>query len=213
MPNALFDLDGTLCDPREGIVHGFRHAYDALQLPFPGEAAVTPLIGLPLQHCFTRLGLQDARQSEAAARHFQAFFEGRGFAEARLYDGVEALLSDLRRQGWGLGIASAKPGFAVRFVAEALGILHHFDSVHGCPPQELAPSKRPIVAEALAQHGWDPAQTLMIGDRAQDQDAARAHGLRFIGAAWGFGAPAELAGADAVLASPAELHAYLKALP
>lgn len=195
MPNVLFDLDGTLCDPREGIAHGFRHAFDALGLPYPGDAAVTPLIGLPLQDCFRRLGLADPSRSAAASRHFQAFFEGRGFAEARLYPGVEALLGRLRRAGWGLAIASAKPGFAARFVVEGLGILRHFDGVHGCAPDDLAPDKAPIVAQALASLRWDPAATVMVGDRAQDRLAAQTHGLRFIGAAWGFGAPGELDGA------------------
>ena len=212
MPNALFDLDGTLCDPREGIVHGFRHALDVMGRPFPGPEAVTPLIGLPLQDCFRRLGLEDDRASAEAARHFQAFFEGRGFAEARLYPGVEALLGGLKRRGWGLAIASAKPSFAVRFVAEGLGILRHFDSVHGCEPDDLAPRKEPIVAAALAARGWSAADTLMIGDRDQDRDAARAHGLRFVGAAWGFGQPGELDGAWARPADIAELHACLLGL-
>jgi phosphoglycolate phosphatase len=212
MPNALFDLDGTLCDPREGIAHGFRHALDALGLPYPGDAAVTPLIGLPLQDCFTRLGLLDPAQSAEASRHFQAFFEGRGFAEARLYPGVEALLAALRRAGWGLAIASAKPTFAVRFVAEGLGIIHHFDSVHGCAPEDLAPDKAPIVGAALSERGWAAADTLMIGDRRPDRDAAAAHGLRFVGAAWGFGGPGELEGAVAVARSPADLAAILARL-
>lgn len=196
MPNALFDLDGTLCDSREGIVHGFRHALAQMGEPWPGAETIAPLIGLPLQDCFRRLGLREDARSAEAARQFQAFFENRGFAEARLYDGVEALLLGLRQRGWGLAIASAKPTFAVRFVTESLGILQHFDSVHGCEPEDLAPIKGPIVAAALAARAWPAAQTLMIGDRAQDHEAARQHGLRFIGAAWGFGEAGELAGAD-----------------
>lgn len=209
MPNILFDLDGTLCDPREGIVQSFRHTLEKAGVPWPGPEAITPLIGLPLQDCFERLGLRERARSAEAARQFQAFFERRGFAEARLYDGVGALLSDLRRRGWGLAIASAKPTFAVRFVAEGLGILQHFDSVHGCEPEDLAPVKGPIVAAALAARAWPASQTLMIGDRAQDRDAARQHGLRFIGAAWGFGAEDELTGA---VARPPDIAALAKIL-
>lgn len=208
MPQALFDLDGTLCDPREGIVHGFRHALDLARRPWPGDAAITPLIGLPLTDCFGRLGFAPGAEREEAAHHFQAFFEARGFAEARLFGGVEALLRRLRAAGWGLAIASAKPTFAVEFVCEGLGILRFFDSVHGCAPQDLTPQKGPIVGAALQARGWDPAGTVMVGDRAQDRDAARAHGLRFIAAGWGFAEAGELDGCERA-ESVAELGARL----
>jgi phosphoglycolate phosphatase len=203
MPHALFDLDGTLCDPREGIVHGFRHALDLARRPWPGAAAITPLIGLPLTDCFERLGFAPGAEAAEGAHHFQAFFEARGFAEAELFPGVEALLRELRARGWGLAIASAKPTFAVEFVAEGLGILRHFDSVHGCAPLDLTPHKGPIVAAALAARGWEPAETVMIGDRAQDRDAARAHGLRFIAAGWGFAEAGELDGSERAESIPA----------
>ena len=209
--NALFDLDGTLCDPREGILHGFRHAFDVLGRPCPPDAALVALIGQPLADCFTRVGL-DAAAAAQAAHHFQAFFEGRGFAEARLYDGVLPLLQGLRQRGWGLAIASAKPTFAVRFVAQGLGLLPYFDGLYGCAPDDLSPKKTPIVAAALAERRWTPAGTVMIGDRDQDRDAARAHGLRFIGAQWGFGTAAELAGAIALAEDPPALGRLLNAI-
>lgn len=208
----FFDLDGTLCDPREGILHGFRHALDILKLPYPAVAAMEATIGLPLKICFESFGLDSAR-AEEAAHHFQAFFEGRGFAEAELYPGVRELLIDLRAQGHGLAIVSAKPAFAVRFVAESLQLLPYFDGLFGCAPKELAPVKAPILAEALAVMGWAPQDCLFVGDRAQDRDAAAAHGLRFVAAAWGFGSQEEHTGAVVVMADVKALAAYLKALP
>ena len=205
--NALFDLDGTLCDPREGIVHGFRHAFDAVGLPFPGEESAASQIGLPLLDCFQALGCGGA--SAEAARHFQAFFDGRGHAEGRLYEGALDCLKGLRQNGWRAALASSKPTFAVRFVAQDLGILPWLDGLYGCAADELRPDKRAIVGEALRGLGWDASRTVFIGDRAQDRDAARAHGLPFVAAAWGFGGPGEHAGAEAVAACPAELPAIL----
>lgn len=201
--NALFDLDGTLCDPREGIVRGFQHAFDAVGADFPGADAVGPLIGRPLLQCFQTLGLGE--RSAEGARHFQAFFESRGFAEATLYPGVLDCLQALKRQGWGVALASAKPGFAVRFVAESLQMLPWLDGLYGCEPEELSPDKRRIVAQALAGLGWDPSQTLMVGDRDQDRDAAAAHGLGFVAAGWGFGGPDEHAGALSRVERPQDL--------
>jgi phosphoglycolate phosphatase len=205
--NALFDLDGTLCDPREGIVRGFRHAFEAVGLPFPGEDRIASQIGRPLLDCFTALDC--GRAGPAAARHFQDFFETRGFAEGRLYDGALECLRGLRREGWGLALASSKPTFAVRFVAESMDLLPCLDGLYGCAPDDLNPDKRAIVGEALRGMGWEASGTVLIGDREQDRDAASALGLAFVAAGWGFGSPAEHAGAVAVASSPAELALLL----
>ena len=204
----FFDLDGTLCDPREGILNGFRHAFSALDLPCPPAEAMEACIGLPLQACFSGFGLDNARSREGA-ESFQSFFEGRGFAEGRLYSGVLETLQALRAQGHGLAIVSAKPAFAVRFVAESLDLLPYFDGLYGCAPKELAPQKAPILAEALAESGWDPMDCVFIGDRAQDRDAALTHGIPFVAAAWGFGQGPEHEGAVAVLEDVTHLLPWL----
>jgi phosphoglycolate phosphatase len=208
--NLLFDLDGTLCDPRVGIMHGFRHAYEVLARPCPDEGALAGVIGLPLTACFERFGVTGADAREAA-HHFQAFFEGRGFAEAHLYDGVLDGLLQLKARGHGLAVVSAKPTFAVKFVTETLGIVSCFDGLFGCAPQELTPLKTPILAEALRTLGWRPSDCLFIGDRDQDRDAARAHGVPFVAAAWGFGAAEEHAGALARMDSFQAFMEWMKA--
>ncbi len=35
--NVLFDLDGTLTDPREGILACFKHALEKLQVALPTD--------------------------------------------------------------------------------------------------------------------------------------------------------------------------------
>jgi phosphoglycolate phosphatase len=205
--NALFDLDGTLCDPSEGIVHGFRHAFETVGLPFPGESRVCALIGRPLTDCFRGLGCGAA--SAEAARHFQAFFEGRGHAEGRLYPGALESLQALKRSGWGAALASAKPTFAVRFVAADLGILPWLDGLYGCAAEDLNPDKTAIAAAALAGLGWKAADTVFIGDRRQDRDAASRLGMAFVAAAWGFGSGEEWEGADAVALAAADLGQLL----
>ena len=200
----FFDLDGTLCDPREGILNGFRHAFEALDRPCPSAQAMEACIGLPLKACFEGFGLDEAEAGRGAGL-FQSFFEGRGFAEGQLYPGVKEALVVLQARGHRLAIVSAKPSFAVRFVAESLGLLPYFDGLFGCAPKELAPQKTPILAEALSVTGWDPADCLFIGDRAQDRDAAAAHGIPFIAAAWGFGLEHEHVGAIHVLHDILEL--------
>lgn len=210
---ALLDLDGTLCDPREGILKGFAHAFQAVGLPCPEPAAMTAQIGRPLLECFRRLGANG--QAPAAARHFQAFFERRGFAEARLFEGVVAMLEGLKADGWRMAIVTAKPAFAGRFVARSLGIEAHFEAIHGCEPEELAPDKGPIVEAALgsARAGRPRSQgeqVFLLGDREQDRAAAEVNGVDFMAAGWGFGADEEHAGAWTVARGPGEVLGHLR---
>src|SRR5262245_704269 len=46
--NLLFDLDGTLTDPREGIVGSLRHALAELGVPAPSDDELSRFIGPPL---------------------------------------------------------------------------------------------------------------------------------------------------------------------
>lgn len=205
--NALFDLDGTLCDPREGIALGFRHAFAAVGRPFPGDADVAAQIGRPLLECFRALGCGSS--SAEAARHFQDFFKTRGFAEARLYEGVLECLRYLRLEGWGLALASSKPAEVVRLVARDLDLLPFLDGVYGCGSEDLSPDKRAIAREAMKNLAWSATDTVFVGDRDQDREAAEALGLPFIAAAWGFGGPEEHSGALAVAASLPDLGVLL----
>jgi phosphoglycolate phosphatase len=46
--NILFDLDGTLTDPREGIVACLKHALDQLGCFSPPDSDLDRYIGPPL---------------------------------------------------------------------------------------------------------------------------------------------------------------------
>jgi len=91
-----------------------------------------------------------------------------------------------------------------------VGLLGHFDSVHGATLDGAVRHKDQVVAAALAAHpeGTDP---VLVGDRAQDVLGAAAHGLPCIGAGWGPAEDGELerAGAAAIAATPAEVRAVL----
>ncbi len=55
--------------------------------------------------------------------------------------------------------------------------------------------------------GYDPAGTIMVGDRLHDIEAAKANSLRSIGVLWGYGGREELerVGADRLAETPADV--------
>ena len=53
--NVLFDLDGTLTDPRSGIIGCIRHALTAMDRRCPPDGELVAHIGPPIQQTFATL--------------------------------------------------------------------------------------------------------------------------------------------------------------
>jgi len=207
----LFDLDGTLTDPRAGIVGCLRHALDRLGQPCPDDEALASFIGPPLRGTFaTLLGTREAPLIEEAIRLYRERFGVVGLFENRVYDGVPDMLERLRGAGRFLVVTSKMAEYAERIVRH-FGLAPHFVAVYGAEPAGRFDDKAELVAHVLAREGLAPERTVMIGDRAFDVVAARKNGLRAIGVLWGYGSEPELraAGAEALCPAPAALPAAL----
>ena len=90
------------------------------------------------------------------------------------------------------------------------GLDRFFDVVHGPDRTQRTGDKADLVRAALDLAGADPRDTIMIGDRADDIRAARAHGVHSVAVGWGYGTREELreAGFDFFAASVTDLVAY-----
>ncbi len=211
---VLFDLDGTLTDPEEGIVGSFRHAMDAVGHPVADDVDLRWMIGPAIRDNLTRHGIPDHLHDEAVlafrARHVEV-----GLFQAELIVGVIEVLDALVADGIALALATAKP------VPQAVTTLEHFDIadrfrvVAGGVADGIPRSKSVIVADGLAQLGGpDPARVAMVGDRRHDVDGGRDNGCVTVAVAWGFAEEGELAavGPDHLVHTPAELLAVLRSL-
>jgi phosphoglycolate phosphatase len=208
MNTLLFDLDGTLTDPREGITRSIAHALERMGREPPPLAALEFAIGPPLRASLARLLGDERRETvEQALTHYRERFADVGLFENAPYEGIAEALGRLRAAGATLYVATSKPRVYAARIVRHFGLDAHFDAVHGCELDGTREDKRDLIAHLLACHGIDPAAAAMIGDRGVDMKAARHHGLHAIGALWGFGSREELleAGAERLCASPAEL--------
>lgn len=204
MDAVLLDLDGTLVDPFDGITRCVRHALVGLGHPVPDD--LRSFIGPPLQEGFAAVGVADVDRAVALYRER---FKGVGLYEHVVYDGVPEALAALVGAGLRLCLATSKPEpFALR-ILEHQGLLPLFAGVAGATLDGTRRHKADVVAHALGLLDVAPEGTVMVGDRVQDVDGARAHGVRSVGVSWGYAEPGELDGADAVVGTPAELLALL----
>ncbi len=215
MNNVVFDLDGTLTDPREGITRSIAYALERMGVAPPPLEALTFAIGPPLRASFAQLLGSDAPAGiERAIALYRERFADVGLFENRPYDGIEAALGALRASGAALFVATSKPAVYARRIVEHFGLHEHFGEVHGCELDGTREDKRELLAHLLPHHGLDAARTVMIGDRGADMRAARHHGVAALGALWGYGSEAELRehGAHALCVSPAAIESAIAQL-
>lgn len=198
----VFDLDGTLVDSLGDILGAFRDAFAACGLPAPAAAAVREHVGLPLEDMYARFA--PAGRVPALAAAYRELYPRRFTRSSRPFPGVPALLADLRRRGFALGVATTKRSdMARRFVA-AMGLEDALDVVQGTDgfPHKPAPD---VVLRALA--ALDADGVWMVGDTVHDVEAGRAAGLSTYAVTWGTHDAARLAAAR-----PDRLEANLDAL-
>ncbi len=214
----VFDLDGTLIDPFEGITQSIRYALHEMGRPAPPANDLAWCIGPPLFDSFTTLfgGETSARQSdiEEAIRLYRVRFAHVGVFECELYDGVVDTLTALSGEGFGLFIATSKPVMYAARIAEHLEIDRWFGGVYGAELDGTRRDKGDLLAYLLHEEQLSADRVVMVGDRDNDIKGAQRVGVRSIGVTYGYALPGELeaAGPDATVDTPLEIAVTVKRL-
>jgi phosphoglycolate phosphatase len=190
---VLFDLDGTLTDPSEGITLCMRHALQQMELQAPELSELARFIGPPLRTVFVDVGVP-AAEVPRAVELFRDRFGSVGLYENQVYEGIPALLHQLSSAGLDLRVATSKPTeFALR-ILDHFELSQFFSEIVGATLDGSRDSKADVIAHAIRDTG--AAATVMVGDRMHDLQGAAAHGIPAIAVTWGFGSYEELAAED-----------------
>lgn len=211
----LFDLDGTLTDPKVGICTCVQYALASFGIDEPDIDKLTPFIGPPLKDSFMQFYDMDEQQAESAVAKYRERFQDTGLFENELYDGIPKMLEVLNSKGMHLAVASSKPTVFVERILEHFQIKKYFKVIVGSELDGTRVNKDEVVAEALRQlFGDNPVEkekVYMIGDRRFDMEGARAIGVESVGVTYGYGDMEELreAKADYIVRSVEELRDFL----
>lgn len=208
----LFDLDGTLTDPKVGITESIRYALAKMERPYPPDASLDWCIGPPLQESFAKLLQNDDPQlGQEALRLFRERFGTVGLFENVPYPTISGVLSTLQAAGLNLFIATSKPAVYAQQIVEHFDLVHYFKVVYGSELNGRFTHKNDLIRHVLQQEKLEPDHTLMIGDREHDILGAKANDVAAAGVTWGYGSPKELsaAGASTLLHQPADLLHFL----
>jgi phosphoglycolate phosphatase len=206
--SIFIDLDGTLTDPREGIVRCIQHALTRLGRPAPPDGELERFIGPPLSRAFQELlGTDDTVAIDAGLSAYRERFATVGIFENHVHPEIPAALATLRRSGRPIYLLTVKPRPFAERIADHFELSRHLVAI--CAPElaDRAPDKSLLLHHALERHGVDPASAVMVGDRADDVLAARQNRVTAIAVAWGYGSLPELESAcpDFIVRSVPEL--------
>ena len=210
--NLFFDLDGTLTDPRDGIVRCLQYAIASVHVPVPTEAELTRLIGPPLQDSFRRvLGPSNAHLVPDAIALYRERFGTIGMFENAVYPGIPEGLAALAGAGWRMFVVTSKPTAFARPILQHFDLVHYFAGIYGSELSGERSDKGALISHVLEAEHILAEQALMIGDRSHDVIGAKSNKVRSIGVLWGYGTPEELAEAqaDRIFATVPEMFSEL----
>jgi phosphoglycolate phosphatase-like HAD superfamily hydrolase len=182
---VIFDLDGTLTDSAEGIVTSFLHALSHVGAAAPEGDLAAQIVGPPMDDTFRAMGLGDYVDDAVAA--FRADYGIRGWAINTLFDGIAALLADLRAAGVRLAVATSKLEPTARRILAHFDLEQHFEVIAGASPDGSRKTKVEVLAHALERLQPLPERVLMVGDRSHDVEGAAEHGIDTVVVGWGYG--------------------------
>lgn len=190
--NILFDLDGTLTDPGVGITNSVAYALEKWNIKVEERSELYKFIGPPLQESFEKFYGFSETDAKKAIEYYREYFQDKGLYENEVYDGIEALLKELKSQGKRLIVATSKPEeFAIK-ILKHFQLDQYFDYIAGATMDGSRGKKADVIHYALENCGiTNLSETVMVGDREHDILGAKQEGLDAIGVLFGYGDLAE----------------------
>jgi len=198
---CIFDLDGTLTDPKIGITKSFQYALTEFGIHEELDS-LARFIGPSLRECFQNsYGFSDADTEKAVAK-FREYFAETGIFENTVYPGIPAALQTLKDSGKILAVATNKVTEYACQILEHFDLDGYFSFVSG---DKMDGSLSKIGKQVVIRIALDALDlnrekaAVMIGDRELDMIGAREAGIDSIGVTYGYGSKTELKNSGAVV--------------
>jgi phosphoglycolate phosphatase len=209
--SILFDLDGTLTDPKIGVTRSIQYALEKMGRPVPDQKDLLWCIGPPLMGSFEKLLGEDGRLANKALGLYRERFGEVGKFENEVYADIPETLKRLRQRGLRLYLSTSKPLVFAREIITHFGLGSCFNGLYGSRLDGGLNDKGELIAHILRQESLSAEEAIMVGDRKYDIIGARQNGLASCGVTYGYGSEEELrsAGADHIAATPLDIDAII----
>lgn len=217
---VIFDLDGTITDPKVGITTSAKYALCEMGYGHLADQDLTWMIGPPLADTFMKITGCDRNEAQLLIDKYRERYSVKGVHENIIYPGIKSLLEVLKYSGAKLAIASSKPTLFVEQILDDFAIKKYFDVIQGSDMAGKHVEKEDVLTFALVKLGiakiekqtviYDKekiAKATMVGDRKFDAIAAKKAGLKAIAVTYGYAVEGEWENVevDFFASSPQEL--------
>ncbi|HZK44000.1 MAG TPA: HAD family hydrolase [Syntrophomonadaceae bacterium] len=209
---VLFDLDGTLTNPKEGITKSVQYALNKMGIVEENRDELTKFIGPPLVESFQRYYDMPEPKAWEAIKAYREYFVDKGMLDNQVYLEIPELLQVLTSKGCKLAVATTKPTIYAEQTLEHFGLASYFSIIIGSNLDGSRVDKKEIIQVIIESLGVNKLDDMvMIGDRKHDIIGAKQHNIDSIGVLYGFGSKDELeeAGATYIVPSVEELASLL----
>ena len=201
----LFDLDGTLTDSGIGITNSVMYALEKFGIHVSDRKELYPFIGPPLNDSFKKYYGFNEMDALQAVEYYREYFRAGGIFENAVYEGIPEMLGELKSRNATVALATSKPYEFTVQILDHFDLHRYFDHVGAATMDGRISSKADVIRHLLDKlEVTDKSSVLMIGDRDQDVEGAKANDLHCVGVLWGYGSIDELmsAGADYIASEP-----------
>jgi len=194
----LFDLDGTLTDPKEGITKSVQYALKKFNILIDDLDLLEKFIGPPLKDAFIEYYDFSEEQSFQAIEYFREYFKEKGMLQNKVYEHMEHLLIKLKELGLILIVATSKPTVFAKQILEHFNLDIYFDFIIGSNLDGTRSKKGQIISYIIDNCNiTNVKEVLMVGDRKHDIIGAEENNVDSIGVIYGYGSIEELINANA----------------
>ncbi len=189
----LFDLDGTLSDPKDGITKSVQYALQKMGISIDNLDELEGFIGPPLHVSFAEQYHLNEEEIIKAVNFYRERFRVKGMYENTLYPNIYRVLEHMKKSNVTLLVATSKPTVFAEEILKYFQIEHYFELIIGSELDGSRSSKTEIIQYILDQYPESSKhEFIMVGDRKHDIIGAHNTQIDSIGVTYGYGSNEEI---------------------
>ena len=196
----LFDLDGTITEPKEGITKCVQYSLKSFGIEENDLDKLECFIGPPLHKSYQMFYGFSEEDAFVAVNKYRERYNDIGIYECNLYEGIETAIRYIYENDGVVCLATSKPEvYAIRLL-EHYGLDKYFKCITGSLMDGGRTEKAEVIEEVFNRLNVsedDKKDCIMIGDRLHDIVGAKLMGIESIGVEYGYAVDGELAEAGA----------------
>lgn len=175
----LYDLDGTLIDSNELIIHSFAHTLQIHRsdLVFTRKDYIE-MIGPPLKATFAQYALNEIELENMVETYF-AYYQEHELQSIKPFEGMLEAVTYFRSRGYKQAIVTTKFHRSAKASIQAYGLDQLVDTVVALDDVvNPKPHQEPLLLALSRVRG---TKALMVGDTVSDLQAAKNAGMKAVG--------------------------------